>query len=79
MDEMLLPVCFKGEELEFPVRLVVLGYTHRFVVLIEGIEMTFERDDQGEFRALIAAEDVEGKKAPDTRLLKAISEVLAGL
>lgn len=79
MEEMLLPVAYQDKEMEFPIKLVTLGYTHQFIILIDGIKVTFEKDDQGDFRVLMNASDTEIKKQPDAGLLRAISEVLARL
>ncbi|TSJ40963.1 hypothetical protein FO440_14605 [Mucilaginibacter corticis] len=72
MDELLLPVSFRGEELEFPVKMYAFGYTYRIEVLVEGTTIIFDPDEEGQFRAI-------GDKAVDIALLKAIAAALEQL
>jgi hypothetical protein len=72
MDEpFVIAVEYKGVQREFEARLQVLGYTHRFLVGIDAMEVFFERDEEGRYRALIPPE-TKGK-IPDTGLLEAIA------
>jgi signal-transduction protein with cAMP-binding, CBS, and nucleotidyltransferase domain len=44
MDELFeIPVLYKGQELLFPARLLIVGYVHKFVVTIDKQEFFFER------------------------------------
>ncbi|WP_118976321.1 hypothetical protein [Taibaiella koreensis] len=52
-----LPVNHNGEELLLKGRLVTFAYTYKFYVMVNGRELVFERDDSGEFRALVQAVD----------------------
>jgi hypothetical protein len=59
MDEpFLIPVSYKGVEREFEATLQVLGYTHRFNVQVEGAEVIFERDEEGQYRAIVSQEAI---------------------
>ena len=72
MDEpFLIAVDYKGVQREFEARLQVLGFTHRFLVDVEGTEVFFERDEEGSYRAIIPPE-TKGK-IPETGLLQAIA------
>lgn len=71
-----LPVRYRGEELLFPAQLVSFGWTHRIQVDVHGTTVFFERDEEGEWRALIAAEDLEAGKKTDAELLKAIASCI---
>ncbi|HEY4061187.1 MAG TPA: hypothetical protein VGM30_04765 [Puia sp.] len=72
MDEpFLIAVDYKGKQLEFEARLQVLGYTHRFWVGVDAVEVVFERDEEGNYRAIIPPE-TKGK-IPDSGLLQAIA------
>lgn len=48
----LLPVDYKGDELELEMTLQSSGYASRFVVTIYEHPLIFERDDSGEFRVI---------------------------
>ncbi len=73
MDERFeLPVVYKGENLLFPAQLKQYGYTHRFAVQVQDREILFEPDEEGAYRALIAAEEVASTTI-DVELLQAIA------
>ena len=76
MDEPFeLPVTYKGKELLFPARLLMLGYTHTFQVDVHGQEVLFEPDEERKYRAVIDPEQVESSKI-DVELLKAIADAI---
>ena len=78
MESLILPVTYKGKELEFPLQIVPQGYTYRFIVLIETVEVIFEQDEQGAFRA-IANHAHEPKHLPERGLLEAITVVIQSM
>jgi hypothetical protein len=79
-DVFLLPVLYKGDELEFESRLIAAGYVHRFEVNISGIAVLFEPDEEGSYRALVSPEQVEAKGSPlKYELLQTIAGRLAAL
>lgn len=47
-----LPVSYKGEDIEVPVVLRVTGYSPRFIAMVNGIEITIEKDEEGRYRAI---------------------------
>ena len=71
-----LPVTYKDKELLFPARLLMLGYTHKFQVQVNGHEVLFEPDEERNYRAVINPEQVESSKI-ELELLKAIAEAIA--
>jgi hypothetical protein len=76
MDEpIVIPVIFQGAELDFTATLQTWSYGFRFIVDIEGMEVIFEKDDEGEYRALIASGQLT--KPPKAELIAAIGQVLA--
>jgi hypothetical protein len=78
MGEMVtIPVNYRGEEKVFEAEVQVWQYGHRFLVPVEGIDMIFERDDSGEYRAIVP-EGFTGK-LPDRELVQAIAAVLDDL
>ena len=74
-EHFVLTVPYKGGELDLQAQLQLLGYTHRFVVWINETEMYFERDDAGDYRALLPPHVTE-KEAQhiSPQLLQAIAE-----
>ncbi|HVU58476.1 MAG TPA: hypothetical protein VHD83_25620 [Puia sp.] len=72
-----IPVEYQGIEREFEARVQVWQYGHRFFVLVEGVELVFERDDAGDYRAL-TPEGYTGK-LPERGLVQAIAEMLDAL
>jgi hypothetical protein len=74
-EPFILTVIYQGVERNFEARLQILGYTHRFSIQVNGTEVFFEPDEEGEYRARIPPENKQ-KPAPDIGLLKAIHERL---
>jgi len=73
----MIPVNYRGEERSFEAELQVWQYGYRFIVPVDGMELVFERDDSGDYRA-IASEGSCGE-LPDRELVQAIAEVLQTL
>lgn len=76
-DPFIIVVQSKGIERQFEAELEIIGYTHRFrVALAEGVEVFFERDEEGHYRAILPPESQENARHTftDTALLKAIAE-----
>lgn len=78
-EQLTLPVIYKGKELSFPLKIVPQGYVYRFVVQINDIEVIYEKDDEGAYRAIISKPDEQVGKLPERELLQAISEVIISL
>jgi hypothetical protein len=75
MEEVVhIPVEYRGEELDFEARVQVWQYGHRFFVVVDEVELVFERDDAGQYRALVP-EGYMGK-LPEQGLVQAIAAVL---
>jgi hypothetical protein len=75
MDEpFLITVNYKGVERDFEANLRVFGYTHKFHVAVDGTEVLFERDEEGNYRAIIPAEHTG--KIPDAGLLQHIAHAI---
>jgi hypothetical protein len=72
-----IPVEIGGTEHVYLGRVQAWRYGLRFLVDVEGVEMTLERDDAGEFRALVP-EGFAGKM-PDKKVITAIIQVLETL
>jgi len=75
MDETFaLPVSYRGEELLLPARLEQLGYTHRFVVDVQGTEVFFEPDEERNYRAVMNEEHLNREIKAD--LLQAVASAI---
>lgn len=71
-----LPIDWNGEEYEYPAEILQQGYTQKVLVDIDGTIVTFEPDEEGNYRALINP-DIE-HNIPSL-LLKEISDTLVEL
>lgn len=69
-----LPVRYKREELLLKGRLVTFAYSYKFYVVVNGHELTFERDDEQAFRVL--NENTDGHPHIDPELIAEIVTVL---
>lgn len=75
MDEpFFLPVIFNGIEHQFEASLRRRGYGAVLEIRVHNALVIFERDEQGDWRAIVS-EDQKGK-APDVDLLRAIGEAI---
>jgi len=74
-----LPVQFKGELLMFSSRLLQQGYTHKFVVEVDGQPVYFEPDEERNYRAIIETADVNLHRALNLELLKAVANALESI
>lgn len=73
-----LSVLFKGEELLFPAQLLQFGYTHKFKVAVNGMEVHFEPDEERNYRAIINPEQL-GKAKIEVALLQAIAAAIEAI
>lgn len=54
-----LPVTYKNENLLLRGRLVTFAYDYKFYVNVQGQELTFERDDEGNFSVIAPQSDTQ--------------------
>lgn len=73
-----LPVQFKGQDLNFPSKLLMFGYSYKIAVDINGTEVLFERDEERNYRAIVDLEKLKSDKI-NIELLKAIAEAIEAL
>ena len=75
MDEpFTISVFYKGKKLDFEARFQKWGFSHRFLVEVQGIPLFFERDEEGSYRAVLFPETAREKnQVIDAGLLKAIA------
>jgi hypothetical protein len=69
-----IPVTIQGTERAFTARVQAWQHGMRFLVDIDGVEVVLERDDAGEFRAILP-EGFTGK-APSKEVIGGIIDVL---
>jgi len=72
-DSFKLPIDYKGEEKEYPAQIFRFGFTHKVQVEIDSTMVTFEPDEEGNYRATL--DSVSTTNIPKD-LLKEISETL---
>ena len=71
-----LPVTYKGKELMFTSQLLMMGYTHKFQVNVNGHEFLFEPDEERTYRAIVDPEMQETERGVEVELLQAIAEAI---
>ena len=75
-----LSVFYKGQTMDFPARLVVYGYSHQFKVTINQQEVSFEPDEEGQYRAVVApGHGNNAPAAPERDLLLLIQQQITAL
>jgi hypothetical protein len=79
MDELVLPLTYKGKEIELPVKIYPYGYIHRVEIAIEDTVIIFEPDEEGSYRALVTPEQMENSKMLSADLLMIIAGALEKL
>ena len=74
-----IPVTNKGKELLFKSRLLILRYTHKISVDVNGTEVLFEPDEERNYKAVIDPEKMERMKMIDKELLKAVAVAIESI
>ena len=74
-----IPVTYKGKELLFKSQLLILKYTHKISVDVNGTEILYEPDEERKYRAVIDLEKMEGMKRIDKELLRAIAGAIESI
>ncbi len=78
MDTLEIPVTYNGNDLCLKAHVVRFGYVHHIVIYLSGNEVTIERDEEGNYRALGNEEKLKDSKV-DVELVKAVITVLQSL
>ena len=78
MDTLEIPLTFKNEELSLKAHVVRFGYVNHVIVDLGGTQITIERDEEGNYRALGNPEKMQASKV-DVDLIKAVVGVLQSL
>ncbi|RYZ29301.1 MAG: hypothetical protein EOO10_06745 [Chitinophagaceae bacterium] len=73
MDEPFeLPVIYREKDLLLPAQLIQQGYTHKFQVTVDDLDVYFEPDEEGNYRALVDPDNLP--KHIEPALLQAIAK-----
>ena len=77
-DDFSITVPYKGKEREFNVNMIVTGYTYKFFVEVDETGIIFEKDEEGNFRAMKAEpfNETSNRKEADVELLKLIQQAI---
>lgn len=80
-EAFILDVEHNGRQLQLETRFLRLGFTYKFAVVVDEIEILFERDEEGGLRAVVAEGiDQKNRRLIDPSLLLSIAETIkAGL
>ena len=78
-DSFSIDVDFKGREYSFEAILATVGYTHKFYIVINGVEVTFEPDEERNYRAILNTSEQSSMKAVDIELIKAVGEKIQSI
>jgi hypothetical protein len=78
MDEFELEIEDGNHRLSFPAQLLLMGYTHKIQVEVDGVQVMFEPDEERNYRAVVPVEyrnkiDVGVLEKLATAIEKAIS------
>ena len=71
-----IPVTFASKEYNFPAKLIAYGFTYKIEVDVFGKPISFERDEEQNFRAVISTADLQETGMIDKDLLASIAEQL---
>jgi hypothetical protein len=80
-EPFILEVEHNGRQLQLETRIMRLGYTYKLSVVVDEIEIIFERDEEGGFRAVVPeGVDEKNRRSIDNSLLHSIAQTIqAGL
>jgi hypothetical protein len=80
MDESFeLPVLYKSQELYFTSQLLVYGYSHKIEVDVYGTKISFEPDEERNYRAILDSKQIQKNDQVDIELLKAIAQAIESI
>ena len=78
-DNFEIPVTYKGEEHLFPASLISTGYTYKIQVNVFGKLISFEPDEERNFRAVINIDELHNADKIDKALLQEIATTLEAI
>ena len=78
-DSFEIPVTYKSQQLLFPASLIPTGYTYKIQVEVFGKLISFEPDEERNFRAVISMDDLQDVSKIDKDLLRLIAEAIESI
>lgn len=79
-DPFTITINYKGAQRDFTAQLLLQGYSYKFKVLIDELEVFFEPDDDGSFRAIkMPGQDQKALEKLDKQLLFEIQQQLESI
>jgi len=79
-DPFILYIHHNNQELELTAELVLQGYSHKFKVMIGQVEVFFEPDEEGQYRAVkMPGQDQRELEKIDRSLLSAIQQKIESI
>ena len=80
MDEpFTISIIYQGREFSYEAWLVTLGYTHKFFVMINGMEVIYEPDEERNYRAILRGADQAKVMDTDMELIKAVGDKIKSI
>ncbi len=73
-DSFSIDVEVGGKEYSFEARLATVGYTHKFYVIINGLEVIYEPDEERNYRAILNNANHIDVRDIDLELIKAVGD-----
>ena len=67
-----LPVSYKGKVVLFPGQLHQYGYSQKIEINVNGLSLFFERDEEGNWRALVDPSELEKNRSINKELIQAV-------
>ena len=74
-----IPILYKGKEHLFPASLITTGYTYKIQAEVFGKLISFEPDEERNFRAVMSMDDLHDSSKIDKELLQLIAETLESI
>ena len=76
-ESFVLTIDHNGKQLNLETLFMPVGYTHKFKVMVEGLEIFFEPDEEGYYRAVLPPGiDEKTRRGIDTELLQSIATTI---
>jgi hypothetical protein len=80
MDESFtIDVSLNEQEYSFDARLVAIEYIHKFIVMVNAMEVMYEPDEERHYRAIIHDKQQSSIKDKDKELIKAVGDKIESI
>ncbi|MBZ4191324.1 hypothetical protein [Niabella beijingensis] len=73
-----LPLTYRGEPLTVKGRLATFAYSYKVYIIVNGRELTFEKDDEGQFRVISDQQQPEIDRQLLSTIIEALKNISAG-